>query len=203
MWLRQMLAVVLVVAAACGGDADAGPAAGDYFTQLQRVSETAHIQERGLSRDLGSRLDEAPVGEDRMAVLTVYVDQSVRLYQDVVDALGQLGPPEELAAAQRSYLEAWQGQLDAMRNVREAGFRSSGTDLEAVRPAPVPRRGGRDEGAVRGVAGCGGGDRFRRRSGLRRSPGLRRAALPAGRRALAILSELSPMGDGEGQAPIV
>ncbi len=119
-----MLAVVLVMAAACGGDADAGPAAGDYFTQLQRVSETAHIQERGLSRDLGSRLDEAPAGEDRMAVLTVYVDQSVRLYQDVVDALGQLGPPQELAAAQRSYLEAWQGQLDAMRNVREAGFRT-------------------------------------------------------------------------------
>ena len=100
------------------------PRPGDYFAQLQRVSETAHIQERGLRRDLGNRLEEAAPGEERMAVLTVYIDQSVRLYQDVVDALGQLDPPQELAAAQRSYLQAWQGELDAMRNVREAGFRS-------------------------------------------------------------------------------
>lgn len=119
-----MVAVVLVIGAACGGDADAGPAPGDYFAQLQRVSETAHIQERGLRRDLASRLDEAAAGEDRMAVLTVYIDQSVRLYEDVVDALRQLDPPQELAGPQRSYLEAWQGQLDAMRNVREAGFNS-------------------------------------------------------------------------------
>jgi hypothetical protein len=118
-----MLPVLLLIAAACGGDADAGPATGDYFAQLQRVSETAHIQERGLRRDLANRLDAA-TGEDRMDVLTVHVDQSVRLFQDVVDALGQLDPPQELAAAQRSYLEAWQGQLDAMRNVREAGFNS-------------------------------------------------------------------------------
>lgn len=119
-----MVTVLLLAAAACGGDADADPAPGDYFSQLQRVSETAHIQERGLRRDLERRLEEAAPGEERMAVLTVYIDQSVRLYQDVVDALRRLDPPEELAGPQQSYLEAWQGQLEAMRDVREAGFRT-------------------------------------------------------------------------------
>jgi len=87
---RRPIVVLLVVAAACGGDADAGPAPGDYFAQLQRVSETAHIQERGLRRDLRVRLEEASPGEDRKAVATVFVDQSARLYQDVLDALGSL-----------------------------------------------------------------------------------------------------------------
>ena len=115
-------ALLLVVAAGCGGNGGGGPAPGDYFAQLQRVSETAHIQERGLRRDLRVRLEEAPPGEDRMTVLTVYVDQSAGLYQDVVDALGQLDPPPELAAAQQAYLEAWQGQLDLVIAVRDAGF---------------------------------------------------------------------------------
>ena len=122
MWVRRASAILLVVAAACGGDADAGPAPGDYFQQLQRVSETAHIQERGLGRDLQNRLEDAPAGEDRMSVVTVYVDQSARLYQDVVDALRQLDPPQELTAVQRTYLEAWKGQLHLMRQVRDAGF---------------------------------------------------------------------------------
>ena len=114
MWLRHASLSCSWWPPPAAGTPTPGPAAGDYFTQLQRVSETAHIQERGLSRDLRVRLDEAAVGEDRMAAVTVYVDQSARLYQDVVDALGQLGPPPELAAAQRAYLEAWQGQLDAI-----------------------------------------------------------------------------------------
>jgi hypothetical protein len=114
--------VLLLVAAACGGNADAGPSVGDYFTKLERTSQTAHIQERGLGRDLRIRLENVPPGEDRMAVLTVYVDQSARLYQDVVDALGQLDPPQELAAAQQAYLQAWKGQLDLFVAVRDAGF---------------------------------------------------------------------------------
>jgi hypothetical protein len=124
MRVRGLFVIAFLIAAACGGDADAGPAPGDYFAQLQRVSETAHIQERGLRRDLGNRLDEAAAGEDRMTVLTVFVDQSVRLYADVVDALRRLDPPQELAAVQQSYLEAWRGQLDAMRDVRDGRFHS-------------------------------------------------------------------------------
>jgi hypothetical protein len=114
--------VLLLVAAACGGNADAGPSAGDYFTKLERTSQTAHIQERGLRRDLRIRLEHVPPGEDRMGVLTVYVDQSARLYQDVVDALRQLDPPQELAAAQQAYLQAWKGQLDLFVVIRDAGF---------------------------------------------------------------------------------
>jgi hypothetical protein len=129
MRVRGMVVLSLLIAAACGGDADAGPARGDYFTQLQRVSETAHIQDRGLRRDLVRRLKEA-AAEDRMTVLTVFVDQSVRLYQDVVDALRQLDAPPELAEEQRAYREAWQGQLVVMRAVREAGFRSSAQILK-------------------------------------------------------------------------
>jgi hypothetical protein len=115
-------AVLFLIAAGCGGNADAGPAPGDYFEQLQRVSETAHIQERGLRRDLRSRLEEAEPGADRMAVLTVFIDQSARLYQDVMDALRRLDPPQELAAPQQAYLEAWQDQLDLVIKVRDAGF---------------------------------------------------------------------------------
>ncbi len=132
MWVRRALAILLVLAAACDGDADAGPAPGDYFQQLQRVSETAHIQERGLRRDLQGRLEDAPAGEDRMAVVTVFVDQSARLYQDVVDALRQLDPPQELRAAQRAYLEAWKGQLHLMRQVRDAGLPGSAQILKQL-----------------------------------------------------------------------
>ena len=109
MQVPRSLVVVLLVATACGGNADAGPATGDYFAQLQRVSETAHIQERGLRRDLRVRLEEAPPGEDRKAVVTVFLDQSARLYQDVIDALGSLNPPPELVAAQQAFIDAWRG----------------------------------------------------------------------------------------------
>lgn len=127
MRVRGVFAVLLAVAAACGGDPGEGPAPGDYFTQLQRVSETAHIQERGLRRDLRMRLADAAPGEDRMTVLTVFLDQSARLYRDVVDALRQLDPPTELVAAQTAYRQAWREQLDLILVVRDAGF-----------PAPAP-----------------------------------------------------------------
>jgi hypothetical protein len=124
--------VLLLVSAACGGNADAGPAPGDYFAQLQRVSETAHIQERGLRRDLRRGLEEASPGEERRAVLTVHVDQRLALYQDVVDALEELGPPEELAGAQQAFLEAWQSQLDLIVAVRDAGFRDPNAIIGAL-----------------------------------------------------------------------
>jgi hypothetical protein len=136
MRVRHAFALLLVVAAACGGNADAGPSADDYFTKLERTSETAYVQERGLSHDLSVRLDEAALGADRMDVVTVFLDQSARLYQDVVDALRQLDPPPELAAAQQAYLEAWQGQLNLFVKVRDAGFPSSVLVLKELgRPA--------------------------------------------------------------------
>jgi hypothetical protein len=124
MQVRYAFALVLIAAVACGGDAGAGPAADDYFTKLERTSETAHIQERGLRHDLRVRLEQSPPGEERMVVLTVFVDQSARLYRDVVDALRQLDPPQELAAAQQAYLDAWKGQLDLVVTIRDAGFPS-------------------------------------------------------------------------------
>jgi hypothetical protein len=129
----RSLVVVLLLAAACGGNADAGPATGDYFAQLQRVSETAHVQERGLGRDLRIRLEEAPPGEDRLAVATVFVDQGARLYQDVVDALETLDPPDELAASQQAYLDAWRVQLDLFVDVRDAGFTTADQILGQIR----------------------------------------------------------------------
>jgi hypothetical protein len=133
MRIRRAFALLLVVAAGCGGNADGGSARGDYLTQLQRVSETAHIQERGVRRDLRIRLEEPQPGEDPMSVLTVFLDQSARLYQDVVDALGQLEPPDpELAAAQRAYREAWRSQLDLIVAVRDAGLRGPDAIIDAL-----------------------------------------------------------------------
>ena len=124
--------LLLLLAVACGGDADAGPAPGDYFAQLQRVSETARIQERGLRHELRLRLEEPEPGADRMTVLTVHVDQRARLYQDVVDALGDLDPPDELAAAQQAFVEAWRSQLELIVAVRDAGFRGPDAILGAL-----------------------------------------------------------------------
>ena len=138
MRLPWSVVVLALVATACGGNADAGPAPGDYFSQLQRVSETAHIQERGLGRDLRVRLEETPPGEERFSVVTVFLDQSARLYQDVVDALGTLDPPEELAAPQQAYLDAWRAQLDLFVKLRDAGFASADRLLRQL-DAPVFR----------------------------------------------------------------
>jgi hypothetical protein len=126
------LLVLTALAVACGGDDDPGPTAGDYFTQLQRVSETAHIQERGLQRDLRSRLNDAEVAEDRLDVLLVYVDQSADLAQDVVDAIRRLDPPAELASAQDAYQEAWQTRVNLFANVRDGGFSSVGGLSDAL-----------------------------------------------------------------------
>jgi hypothetical protein len=128
----RVLAVFLLLAAACGGDAGSGPGRGDYFTQLERVSETAHIQEHGLRRDLKTRLEEANRIDDRLDAVVVFVDQSARLYQDVVDALRDLDPPQEVARAHRGYLDAWQGQLNLVVAVRDAGFPGPLPYLEAL-----------------------------------------------------------------------
>ena len=133
--LRSLAVALALLVGACGSDEDPGPVVGDYFTQLQRVSETGQVQQRGLQRDLRIRLEEAPPGEERMTVLTVYVDQSARLYQDVVDALGELDPPEELAGPQEAYLEAWRAQLNLATSLRDAGFTGSAAIMEALQPA--------------------------------------------------------------------
>jgi hypothetical protein len=136
MRIPRMLVVVALLAAACGGDADAGPAPGDYFAQLQRVSETAHIQERGLRRDLRVGLEETPPGEERLTVAAVFLDQTARLYQDVIDALRSLHPPEELATPQQGFLDAWQRQLDLTAAVRDAGLRTADRILGQVESQP-------------------------------------------------------------------
>jgi hypothetical protein len=133
MRIGRVLAVLLVLAAACGGDGGSGPGRGDYFTQLERVSETAHIQEHGLRRDLTARLKQARGGDDRLNAVVVFVDQSARLYRDVVDALRDLDPPQEAEAAHQGYLDAWQGQLDLVVAVRDAGFPGPLPYLEALK----------------------------------------------------------------------
>ena len=138
MRIARPLVLVLLLAAACGGDGDAGPAPGDYFAQLQRVSETAHIQERGLRRDLRVRLEEAAPGEDRRAVVSVFLDQSARLDQDVLDALGALVPPAELVAAQQAFIDAWKSSLDLTVKVRDASFPTADEVLARLE-APVFR----------------------------------------------------------------
>ena len=200
----RSLVVVLLVATACGGNADAGPATGDYFAQLQRVSETAHVQERGLGRDLRIRLEEAPPGEDRLVVATVFLDQSARLYQDVVDALETLDPPPmSWLPRSRRFLDAWRVQLDLFVKVRDAGFTTADRILGQIRSQPLPRRGDGDECRVRRPPGGRGGCGVRRGSRLRRPPVVTgRLSQPAGRAWLYSLS-CPRWEDGEGQAPIV
>ena len=96
---------------------------------------------------------------DRKDAVTVFLDQSARLYQDIVDALRQLNAPPDLAAAQQAYLEAWQGQLDLIVKVRDAGFPSSAQVSEGARSTRLPRCGEGDEGPMRGPSG--GGERER------------------------------------------
>ncbi|MGH7540859.1 MAG: hypothetical protein ACRELC_07670 [Gemmatimonadota bacterium] len=120
-----LLVLVLAAATACDGDAGAGPGPEDYFTQLARVSENATIQERGLRRDLRVRLENAGGGEDRMDALLVYVDQSARLYEDVVDALAALEPGDEVRTAHEAYVDAWRSQRQLIVAVRDAGDSAS------------------------------------------------------------------------------
>ena len=132
MRLAVGLVVVVTVAVACGGGEDQGPTAGDYYTQLQRVSETAQIQERGLQSSMHTRLEESELPEDRLDVLLVYVDQSAALYQDVVDAMRELDPPGQLADAQKAYQAAWQTQVNLFANVRDGGFSDAGGLSDAL-----------------------------------------------------------------------
>jgi hypothetical protein len=138
MQIAGLSVLLLLLAAACGGDADAGPAPGDYFAQLQRVSETAHIQQRGLNRDLRIRLEEATLGEARRGVVAVFLDQSARLDQDVLDALRALDPPTELIAPQQAFHDAWRSHLDLIAKVRDASFPTADEVLEQLE-APVFR----------------------------------------------------------------
>ena len=47
MRVRHAFALLIVLAAACGGNADAGPGADDYFAKLERTSETATSRSTG------------------------------------------------------------------------------------------------------------------------------------------------------------
>ena len=127
---RCAIALAMLLAAACGSD-DAGDQGKDYPTQLALISQNAHIQERGLARELRTRLERGPIGE-RLDVVEVYVGQSARLYQDVVDALDDLRPIDGVQDAHAAYVEAWTGQLELITKVRDAGFRGSAEYLEAL-----------------------------------------------------------------------
>lgn len=136
----RLIALVLLLAACAGEDASAlGP--GDYFTQLERISQNAHIQERGLLQDLRRRLDRAEPSEE-LDVIEVSVGQMARLYQDVVDALADLTPASGVEDPHAAYLEAWQAQLDLLVKLRDAGFDSPMEYLRALdtsRKAPLTR----------------------------------------------------------------
>lgn len=118
---HRLLAAVLVLAIACGGDGN-GVAGEDYVTQIQRVSVNAHIQERGLAKELQRRLKHAGSQAEKLEALKVFADQSARLYQDIVDALKGLDPPVDTASAQDRYEAAWLDQLDLIVKLRDAGF---------------------------------------------------------------------------------
>jgi hypothetical protein len=128
---RPAIALLLLIAAACGGEDASALSPGDYYTQLARVSQNAHIQERGLKRDLGARLERA-IPSTRLNVVEVYVGQGARLYQDVVDALTELQPSDGLEGPHDAYVAAWQAQLDLVVKVRDAGYDSLDLYLEAL-----------------------------------------------------------------------
>ncbi|HYY08677.1 MAG TPA: hypothetical protein VFA25_08765 [Actinomycetota bacterium] len=117
----RLLAVLLILAVACGGDGN-GVAGEDYVTQIERVSVNAHIQERGLARDLQRRLKQAGSQAEKLEALKVFAEQSARLYRDVIDALSGLEPPADASTAQDRYGAAWQDQLRFIVKVRDAGF---------------------------------------------------------------------------------
>lgn len=129
----RALPIVLALALACGS-ADGSPAGrGDYLTELELVSQNAHIQERGLVRQLRTRLERAGSPDEQLTVIVINVDQRARLYEDVVGALTNLEPMDGLDAAHDAYVEAWRGQLDLIRKVRDPGFRTVPAYLSALR----------------------------------------------------------------------
>jgi hypothetical protein len=124
----------LLTAAACGGAEGSAILPGDYFTDLARISQNAHIQERGLARELTRRLERQGGGE-RLNTVVVYVEQSARLYEDVVDALDALEPADGMEGAHQGYLDAWAAQLELVLQVRDAGFQAAPRYLEALEAA--------------------------------------------------------------------
>jgi hypothetical protein len=125
------LGVVLVTAVSCGGAEGSAIVPGDYFTDIASVSQNAHIQERGLARDLRRRLDQE-VGAQRLDAVVVYVEQSAQLYADVVGALEALEPADGLEGAHEGYVEAWNAQLELIVQVRDAGFKAISGYFEAL-----------------------------------------------------------------------
>jgi hypothetical protein len=71
-------------------------------------------------------------------VVSVFLDQSARLDQDVLDALGALAPPSELVDAQQAFFDAWKSSLDLIVKVRDASFPTADDVLERIE-APVFR----------------------------------------------------------------
>jgi hypothetical protein len=122
--------LILILAVACGGE-DTSGLGKDYPTQLALISQNAHIQDRGLARELRSRLKGAPASE-RLDIVEVYVGQAARLYQDVVDALDDLQPPDGIQSAHTAYVQAWQARLELITKVRDAGFKGTDEYLRAL-----------------------------------------------------------------------
>ncbi len=71
-------------------------------------------------------------------MVSVFLDQSARLDQDVLDALGALVPPAELVAAQQAFIDAWKSSLDLTVKVRDASFPTADEVLARLE-APVFR----------------------------------------------------------------
>jgi hypothetical protein len=128
---RLGIALLLLLAAACGGEEASALNPGDYFTQLARISENAHIQERGLERDRRARLEGAGTSAE-LHVVEIYVGQRAALYQDVVDALSDLQPDDSVQGPHDAYEAAWQAQLDLLVKVRDAGYDGVTEYLEAL-----------------------------------------------------------------------
>ncbi len=127
----RAIPLVLVLAVACGS-ADGSPAGGDYYAELARISQNAHIQVRGLARDFRVRTERAATVAERLDAIEVTVDQRVRLYEDVVDALENLHPAEGIGAAHDAFTEAWEALLDLTRKVRDSGIRTIPEYLETL-----------------------------------------------------------------------
>jgi hypothetical protein len=120
--LRAVPVVVLLVA--CGSAGGSPTGGGDYFGQLERISQNAHIQERGLVRALDQRVEEAATPRDRLGAIEVTMDQRVRLYEDVVAALNGLETADGIEAAHEAYVQAWEELLELNQKVRDSGVRT-------------------------------------------------------------------------------